>query len=115
MIGEGDIVLFRFPLADLSRGKLRPALLLRKIPNDYGDWLICMVSTRLHQQIEGMEIVVKTSDADFQMSGLKTDSLIRCSRLAVVSESVFEGKVGSLSQNRLANVRGRLSDWLRAE
>jgi len=47
MIREGSIVLFRFPQTDQTQGKLRPALVLRKLPGPYGDWLICMVSTLL--------------------------------------------------------------------
>ena len=31
----GQIVLFRFPRADLSDGKLRPALLLSEVPGPY--------------------------------------------------------------------------------
>jgi mRNA interferase MazF len=45
----GKIVLFRFPQTDLNEGKLRPALVITKLPGDFGDWLICMISTRKHQ------------------------------------------------------------------
>ena len=41
MIEEGQIVLFRFPQTDLKDGKPRPALVIRKVPGDYDDWLIC--------------------------------------------------------------------------
>jgi mRNA interferase MazF len=34
----GQIILFRFPQTNLDEGKLRPALLLNKLPGDYGDW-----------------------------------------------------------------------------
>jgi len=36
----GQIVLFRFPQTDLAVGKLRPALLLGRLPGGYDDWLI---------------------------------------------------------------------------
>lgn len=36
----GQVVLFRFPQIDLEGGKLRPALLLGKLPGEYDDWLI---------------------------------------------------------------------------
>ena len=32
MIAEGQIVLFRFPQTDQEAGKLRPALVLRRLP-----------------------------------------------------------------------------------
>jgi len=42
----GQIVLYRFPQTDLVEGKLRPALLLGKMPGEYDDWLICMISSQ---------------------------------------------------------------------
>jgi len=36
----GQIVLFRFPRTDLGEGKLRPALLLGRLPGEYDDWPI---------------------------------------------------------------------------
>lgn len=46
----GQIVLFRFPQTDLEEGKLRPALLLGKLPGEYDDWLICMISSQIRPQ-----------------------------------------------------------------
>lgn len=43
----GQIVLFRFPQTNLEEGKLRPALLLGKLPGPYDDWLICMISSQI--------------------------------------------------------------------
>lgn len=45
----GNIVLFKFPQTDLEKGKLRPALVISKVPGKYKDWLICMISTQRHQ------------------------------------------------------------------
>ena len=112
MISEGDIVLFRFPQTDLESGKLRPALLLRKIPNEYGDWLVCMISTQVHQRIEELELIIADTDPDFPNTGLKKSSLIRVSRIAVVDESIFEGKLGSLSEEAFREIRKRLASWI---
>ncbi len=94
MISEGDIVLFRFPKTDQEQGKLRPALLVKQIPNQYEDWLVCMISTQLHQQIEAFEILLRHAEPGFSDTGLKQDSLIRTSRIAVVDAAMFEGKLG---------------------
>ena len=112
MIKEGDIVLFRFPRTDLSNGKLRPAVLVKKIPNNFDDWLICMVSTQLHQKIEGLEVVVSSTDQEFMQTGFKKSSLIRTSRLAVVDENVFEGKLGDLPEPIFSKIKQKLSSWL---
>lgn len=44
---EGQIVLVSFPNTDFSSPKLRPALLLKKLPGDFEDWLLCLISTKL--------------------------------------------------------------------
>jgi mRNA interferase MazF len=41
----GQVVVFRFPQTDLEEVKLRPALLIGKLPGNYDDWLICMISS----------------------------------------------------------------------
>ncbi len=43
----GQIVPFRFPHTNLAEGKTRSALLLAKVPNDFDDWLLCMISSQL--------------------------------------------------------------------
>ena len=37
---EGQIVLFRFPNTDYTEAKLRPAVLIKKVPGEHNDWLI---------------------------------------------------------------------------
>ena len=112
MISEGDIVIFRFPKTDLGTGKLRPALLLKKIPNEFHDWLVCMITTQLHQQIKRFEVIIAETDEGFQGTGLKQSSLIRISRLAVVDKSVFEGKLGVLPPDVFTECRQLFSSWL---
>jgi mRNA interferase MazF len=112
MYSEGAIVLLRYPNTDGSQGKRRPAVLLKRIPSSFGDWLICMVSTQLHQKSEGLDLVLQMKDADFAGTGLKADSLIRISRLAVVEERMFELSLGRLADSRLREARERLIRWL---
>jgi len=114
VIAEGDIVLFRFPLTDLRMGKLRPALLLKHVPSGFDDWLVCMISTQLHQQIPGLDLVITPADADFAGSGLKCESLFRLSRLAVADRDMFEGKLGTIAPGRLVILKQSLADWITA-
>ena len=108
----GHIVLFRFPQTDLVVGKLRPALLIAKLPTVYDDWLVCMMSSQAHQTISGMDELVSRSNRDFAESGLKTDTVIRLTRLAVVSDSIFAGKLGEIGNDRLQALKSRLANWI---
>ena len=112
MIQEGQIVLFRFPYADRKDGKLRPALIVRQLPGAYDDWLICMISSQLSQEVSSFDEIVSKDDNDFNSSGLKLTSVIRIGRLAVVHKSILEGTIGEISNDRLIRIKNRLSDWL---
>ncbi len=108
----GQVVVFRFPQADLEEGKLRPALLLGKLPGNYDDWLICMISSQTRQYIVGFDETIQENDNDFGESGLKVTSVIRVGRLAVVSGEILIGAIGQVSSERLSRVKKHLSDWL---
>ena len=112
MIEEGDVVLFRLPQADLRDGKLRPALVIKRIPGEYEDWLICMISSRVYQYNEELDEIITPKDGDFQDSGLKTESVIRISRLAVVEKEVLIGKIGEISPERLRRIKDKLGKWI---
>lgn len=113
MIREGQIVLFKFPQTGQSIGKLRPALVIKNLPGQYDDWLICMISSQLSQQITDFDEIVSGEDFDYVQSGLKTASVIRISRLAVVQKSLLLGAVGQIDSKRLTRIKKKLSDWIR--
>ena len=115
MIREGQIVLFRFPHADYKERKLRPALVIRKLPGVYEDWLICMISSQISQEVSSFDEIVSKKDSDFTTSGLKFASVIRISRLAVVHKTILVGNIGEISTDRLTRIKNRLSNWLIAK
>lgn len=108
----GQIVAFQFPETSLQPGKIRPALLLGKLPGPYEDWLLCMISSQTRQAVAGFDEIVQTTDPDYSSSGLKTTSVIRIGRVAVVEGTMLLGAVGAVSTERLDRVRHRLADWL---
>ena len=108
----GQIVLTHFPFTDLSGSKLRPVLMLRQASVRFDDWLVCMVSSRLHQAESGFDEWINPSDADFAATGLKVPSILRLSRLAVLGGSLLVGSLGSVSHERLEAVRSRLAEWI---
>jgi len=108
----GQIVLFRFPQTDLEEGKLRPALLLARLPDEYDDWLICMISSQIRHCVPGFDETVQETDPDFAGSGLKVSSVIRIARLAVADGEILAGAIGHIGPQRLQRIRNRLAKWL---
>jgi mRNA interferase MazF len=108
----GQIILFRFPQADMEEGKLRPALLLGRLPGEYDDWLICMISSQMRHYVPEFDEIVHEHDVDFAESGLKAPSVIRIGRLAVIEGEILLGAIGQVAPERLKRLRGRLADWL---
>ncbi len=108
----GQVVLFRFPRTDWGEAKLRPAILLARLPGPFDDWLACMISSQLSQAVSAFDEVIATSDPDFATSGLRAPSVIRVGRLAVVERSLLLGAVGQIGSERLDRIKQHLRDWL---
>jgi|SRR5581483_2720686 mRNA interferase MazF len=108
----GQVVVFRFPQTDLVRGKLRPALILGKLPGQHDDWLVCMISTQLTQQVEGFDEIIREGDVDFERSGLKAASVIRLGRLAVVDGKMLIGATGEIDAERLERLKSNFAHWI---
>ncbi len=110
---EGDIVLTSISQAN-GLTKNRPVLLLRKMPA-FGDFLVCGISTQLHQEVEKFDERIKLSDSDFLISGLKAPSIIRLSFLAVLPRHKILGAIGFISTERHHRLLKNLSNYLTLE
>ena len=107
------MVLTPLPQTD-GRLKNRPCIALRKM-RGFGDWLVCGVSTQLHQEVPGFDAPILADAADFGTSGLKAPSLIRLGFLAVLPEDRFLGAIGTLAPDRHRRLLQRLSVYLMQE
>jgi mRNA interferase MazF len=86
------------PQAD-GQVKNRPIVLFRRLPS-FGNFLVCGVSTQLHQRVAGFDETIAPAGNEFAASGLKAASLFRLGFPAVLPESALLGKIGSLSSER---------------
>ncbi len=110
----GDIVLVELPNTDLSKAKRRPAVLLMPLPDDREDWLLCSITSQFHPENMLCSEVIELEDDDYKNSGLKTKSIIRCSRIAVINSSKLPGAIGQISKERLAKVKSKIINWLQS-
>ncbi len=108
---EGDVALARLRLAE-GGFKNRPAILLRRLP-PFGDWLICGVSTQIHQRVAGFDELIREADPDFRRTGLKASSLIRLGFLAVLPERDLLGVIGTIAPERHQRLLQGLREHLR--
>ena len=106
----GDIILYSLPQAD-GKAKLRPVLLLKKMPR-YNDWLVCGISSQLHQFIPDFDLLIDTTHHDFKKSGLKKSGIIRLSFLSVIPSEEIAGVIGELSSEVVGALQKNLSNYL---
>lgn len=107
---ESAVVLL--PLAQVDGTvKPRPAVALRQLPG-FGDWLVCGISTQLHQAVAGFDETITSGDADFASSGLVRPSLIRLGFLQAVPLRKIMGRIGSISPERHRRLLANLSRHL---
>jgi mRNA interferase MazF len=71
----------------------------RQLPG-FGDWLVCGISTQLHQLLVGFDEQVSARDSDFGLSGLTEPSISRLSFLQSVRLSAIMGRIGVISADR---------------
>src|SRR5208283_5564981 len=95
---EADVILTPLAQAD-GIVKNRPALLLRELP-PFGDFLVCGISTQLHQAVPEFDETIARGDGDFVSSGLVADSVFRLGFLAVLPHHKVLGSIGEIAAER---------------
>jgi mRNA interferase MazF len=111
-VSPGDVILLN--LAQAGGGtKLRPALILSSLPGPYQNFLLCGISTQLHQLEPNWDERIHPVHPDFVQSGLRQESAARLSYLIAVAASEIIGTIGQVDSSRLDRLRTRLADRLR--
>ncbi|MBX7139760.1 MAG: type II toxin-antitoxin system PemK/MazF family toxin [Chitinophagales bacterium] len=106
---EGEVILT--VLSSDQSGKNRPALILRKSPR-YHDYLVCGISSQLHQEVKDFDMLIGRNHPDFVSSGLKYNALVRLFFLAIIRHDEIKGSIGKVSDSTLKLLQKRLSDYL---
>jgi mRNA interferase MazF len=104
---EGDIALLNMLQPDGSK-KNCPVLLVKQV-KPFDDWMVCAVSTQLHQEVRGFDCIILDKDTGFTTTGFKQSSLIRLGIISTVSKSSMPGTIGKISSSLLKNLKQRLA------
>jgi mRNA interferase MazF len=99
----GDIALVRFPFAELSSEKKRPALILTQTVRSPRNRLatVAMITS----QIEALKLTGDVILAEWKAAGLLHPSLLRLAKIATVDQDLVDKKLGRLSERDMDAAR----------
>jgi mRNA interferase MazF len=95
---KGDVVVVRFPFADLQGESVRPAVVVATL--ETGDYITCQVTS----QAKSDNYSISLADSDFSVGKLTRQSFARPNRLFTCAPSVIKGKVGTLRPKCIATI-----------
>jgi mRNA interferase MazF len=93
---KNKIILVPFPFDDLSSSKVRPALCLTDSIGAYDHVVISFITSQIAGASEPSDLRIITTDPDFELTGLKLDSVIRLHRLVTIPTRLIQRQLGVL-------------------
>jgi mRNA interferase MazF len=113
-VRAGDVVLVRFPFADVAATKKRPALLLGQVSRGrrYRLATVAMITS----QVEALGLEGDVQLAGWERAGLLHPSLLRLAKVATIDGDLVEKSIGRLTAEDLRSARGAFrklfASWL---
>ena len=95
----GAVVLVPFPFSDLSRNKLRPAILLAGAGRE--DWIVCQITSNPFGDTRSFPL----APSDFSTGMLQHTSYVRPGKVFTAHESLIASAIGTLRPEMLTTVR----------
>ena len=112
MIVPGNIVLFKYPYTDFSEEKRRPVLIVAERPDFEGEFLISFLTSQASDFNKKWDIKLDPNSARDSTTNLNKKTLIKPTKLMIISRSRMTGLLGRVHPDVLARVRGNIRDWL---
>lgn len=104
----GDVVVISFPFSDLSRSKLRPAVVLASVSR--GDFILCQVTSNPYADPNAIQL----TDESFRSGSLDRASYARPGKLFTASAGLFKGVPGKLKESARQEIVGEVTALLRS-
>jgi len=99
VFAAGQVALLPFPFSDLSRNKLRPAVILASPGRE--DWIVCQITSNPF----GDPRSIALTPADFATGSLQHVSYVRPGKVFTAHESLLASVIGTLKPEMLSIVR----------
>jgi len=107
-VTRGTVVLTPFPFTDLRGAKVRPAVVVSRSDRPGDDVILVFISSVKPAKVLATDLVLSPSHPDFAATGLKSESVIKCDKLATVQRRVLLGELGALSSGLMEETGKRL-------
>ena len=115
MINPGDILLFKYPYKNYLGEKRRPVLIIAERPDFANEFLIAFMTSQLSGFNKKWDIELDPeSNRDYQ-TNLKKKTIIKTTKLMIISYSRLTGKIGSVDISIIAQVKENIKRWLNNE
>lgn len=105
---RGTLVLTVFPFTNLLSSKRRPSLVVSAQESPLGDVIVAFASSVVTNPLASADYLLDASHADFVLSGLVKDSVVKADKLATLNKSIFTGILGELSDATMQAIDSRL-------
>ena len=94
----GTVVLVGFPFSDLSRSKLRPAVVLADTGRS--DWVLCQVTSQPYTD----PLAVQVTNSDLVSGAFRKDSYARPGKLFTANAGIMTKQIGELKAEKLEEI-----------
>jgi mRNA interferase MazF len=99
VFAAGQVALLPFPFSDLSRNKLRPAVILAGASGE--DWILCQIASNPFGDNHSLPL----TPSDFSVGTLQHISYVRPGKVFTAHESLIAAVIGTLKPEMLTTVR----------
>lgn len=104
----GAVVLVPFPFSDLTKSKLRPAVVLADAGR--GDWILCQVTSNPYSDVHAVPV----PDEDFVTGSLRVVSYARPGKLFTANHDLMVAQVGTLKSESFMRIIDAVVNLLHA-
>ena len=106
---RGEVVLVPFPFSDLSKSKMRPAVVLACA--GYDDWVLCQITSNPYSDAKAIEL---NSD-DFSSGALRLKSYARPGKLFTANGDLIHENLGILENNKFDELLNSVIELLKGK
>ena len=106
----GDIVLIPFPFSELTKTKVRPAVVITETKDKYKDIVVSAISFIVPKRLSMREFVVDSGGDN----NLRVKSIVKADRIVTVKRQDIIAKLGKLTVKELQVFKTILSEIIDA-